>query len=82
MAEYPSKFNDYKRDGQSLASERIGDPRAAQLSSVQEIYGRGQSWRLSQAWLKKGFIDNTLTFKISEWVCQKILMLPSVNFRI
>lgn len=53
-----------KRDGQSLASERIGDPRAAQLSSVQEIYGRGQSWRLSQAWLKKGFIDNTLTFKI------------------
>lgn len=53
-----------KRDGQSLSNERIADPRATQLSSVQEIYGRGQSWRLSQAWIKKGFMDNTLTVKL------------------
>lgn len=53
-----------KRDGQSLSAERISDPRASQFSSVQEIYGRGQSWRLTQAWIKKGFLDKTLQFKI------------------
>lgn len=53
-----------KRDGQSLSAERISDPRAAQFSSVQEIYGRGQSWRLTQAWIKSGFFDNTVQFKI------------------
>lgn len=53
-----------KRDGQSLSAERISDPRAGQFSSVQEIYGRGQSWRLTQAWIKKGFLDKTLHFKI------------------
>ena len=53
-----------KRDGQALSAERISDPRAAQFSNVQEIYGRGQSWRLTQAWIKSGFLDNTLQFKI------------------
>lgn len=53
-----------KRDGQALSAERIPDPRASQFSSAQEIYGRGQSWRLSQAWIKSGFLDNTLQFKI------------------
>ncbi|WP_173912884.1 carbohydrate porin [Acinetobacter sp. Marseille-Q1618] len=53
-----------KRDGQGLSAERISDPRAAQFSNVQEIYGRGQSWRLTQAWIKSGFLENTLQFKI------------------
>ncbi|TCM61186.1 OprB family porin [Acinetobacter calcoaceticus] len=53
-----------KRDGQSLSAERIADPRTGQFSSVQEIYGRGQDWRLTQAWIKTGFLDNTLQFKI------------------
>lgn len=34
-----------ERDGASLATKRTADPRAAQLSTTQEIYGRGQSWR-------------------------------------
>lgn len=53
-----------RRDGQSITLERVQDPRAGQFSSVQEIYGRGQSWRLSQAWIKKGFADNKFQFKI------------------
>ncbi|MBK0063095.1 MULTISPECIES: carbohydrate porin [unclassified Acinetobacter] len=52
-----------KRDGQSLSNDRISDPRDVQFSSTQEIYGRGQSWRLSNAWIKKGFSENRLQIK-------------------
>ncbi|MFU9047780.1 carbohydrate porin [Acinetobacter tibetensis] len=53
-----------KRDGQSLSNDRISDPRASQFSSAQAIYGRGQWWRLTNAWIKKGFLDNNLQFKV------------------
>lgn len=52
-----------KRDGNALTLERIKDPRSSQLGNAQEIYGRGKIWRLSQAWVKKGFIDNTVQVK-------------------
>lgn len=53
-----------KRDGNALTLERIKDPRSSQLGNVQEIYGRGKIWRLSQAWVKKGFVDNTIQAKV------------------
>lgn len=53
-----------KRDGNALTLERIKDPRSSQLGNAQEIYGRGKIWRLSQAWVKKGFVDNTIQAKI------------------
>lgn len=53
-----------KREGRSLTNESIKDPRAAQLGNTQEVFGRGEIWRLTQAWVKKGFADNTLQFKI------------------
>jgi len=52
-----------KRDGNALTLERIKDPRSSQLGNAQEIYGRGKIWRLSQAWVKKGFADNTVQVK-------------------
>lgn len=52
-----------KRDGNALTLERIKDPRSSQLGNAQEIYGRGKIWRLSQAWVKKGFVDNTIQVK-------------------
>ncbi len=52
-----------KRDGNALTLERIKDPRSSQLGNAQEIYGRGKIWRLSQAWVKKGLIDNTVQVK-------------------
>ncbi|EHU2107013.1 carbohydrate porin [Acinetobacter baumannii] len=52
-----------KRDGNALTLERIKDPRSSQLGNAQEIYGRGKIWRLSQAWVKKGFVDNTVQVK-------------------
>ncbi|MEB3865745.1 carbohydrate porin [Acinetobacter sp. IK31] len=53
-----------KRDGNALTLERIKDPRSSQLGNAQEIYGRGKIWRLSQAWVKKGFADNTVQVKV------------------
>lgn len=53
-----------KRDGNSLTLERIKDPRASTLGNTQEIYGRGKIWRLTQAWIKTGFDDNRVQFKI------------------
>lgn len=52
-----------KRTGQSLARERIGDPRAPQISSEQQIWGRGQNWRLTQFWFKKTYLDGALELK-------------------
>ncbi|MGG2098891.1 carbohydrate porin [Acinetobacter haemolyticus] len=53
-----------KRDGNALTLDRIKDPRSSALGNSQEIYGRGKIWRLSQAWIKTGFADNSVQFKI------------------
>ncbi|OAL76229.1 porin [Acinetobacter sp. SFB] len=53
-----------KRDGQELSGERISMPGYKHFSNVQENYGRGQSWRISSAWIKKGFKDNTVQVKV------------------
>lgn len=53
-----------KRDGNALTLESIKDPRSSALGNSQEIYGRGKIWRLTQAWVKTGFADNTIQFKI------------------
>ncbi|WP_017346626.1 carbohydrate porin [Pantoea sp. A4] len=50
------------RDGQNL-SDQLGDRRAGTLSSVQEVYGRGQTWRLTQFWLRKGLFDDVVDVK-------------------
>ncbi|BDH45664.1 porin [Salmonella enterica subsp. enterica serovar Choleraesuis] len=50
------------RDGQNLSDE-IADPRTGMVSSVQEVWGRGQTWRLTQMWLRKGFFDDMLDIK-------------------
>ncbi|MCZ4060722.1 carbohydrate porin [Pantoea sp. LMR881] len=50
------------RDGQNL-SDQVADKRTGMLSSVQEVYGRGQTWRLTQFWLRKGFFDNVVDIK-------------------
>lgn len=50
------------RDGQNV-SDQLADPRTGMLSSTQEVYGRGQTWRLTQFWLRKGFFDDVLDVK-------------------
>lgn len=38
-----------------------------QLSQVQEVYGRGQTWRLTNFWIKKQFFDQKLDVKIGRF---------------
>lgn len=58
------KLSISKRDGQGLSHDRIADPRANQFSNVQEVNGREQVWRLSQAWLQKTSTDKQWAVKI------------------
>ena len=39
------------RDGQNLTN--TSNALAGQMSSVQEVWGRGQTWRLTDLWIKK-----------------------------
>jgi hypothetical protein len=48
------QFTVTERDGRNLTNDRIADPRVGGYSSSQEVYGRGQTWRLTQMWLSKG----------------------------
>ncbi|MCK1784231.1 carbohydrate porin [Pseudomonas sp. TNT11] len=53
-----------ERNGNNLSNERVSDPRAPQLSSVQEVWGRGQTWRLTQMWYRQKFFDSALDLKL------------------
>jgi porin len=50
------------RDGQNL-SDNVADRRTGMISSVQEVYGRGQTWRLTQFWLRKGLFNDVVDLK-------------------
>lgn len=52
-----------ERNGNNLSNERVSDPRAPQLSSVQEVWGRGQTWRLTQMWYRQKFFNSALDLK-------------------
>ncbi|WP_296253719.1 carbohydrate porin [Pseudomonas sp. UBA4194] len=56
-----------ERSGRNISNDRIGDPRAGTLSSSQEVWGRGQTWRLTQMWFKQGYFDNKLNVKIGRF---------------
>lgn len=56
-----------ERSGKNLSSTRIADPRAGQLSSVQEIWGRGQTWRLTQLWYQQAYVDGALDVKLGRF---------------
>lgn len=48
-----------ERDGRSLGA----DAGIAPLMPIQENYGRGQTWRLSELWLSKQFLDERVLVK-------------------
>ncbi|MCO6855654.1 carbohydrate porin, partial [Pseudomonas aeruginosa] len=53
--------------GKNLSNDRIGDPRAGHISSVQEVWGRGQTWRLTQLWLKQQYFAGALDVKFGRF---------------
>jgi porin len=63
LANAEFKFTVTERDGNNLSNDRLADPRTGQLSSVQEVWGRGQTWRLTQLWYRQKFMDGALDLK-------------------
>lgn len=61
------QFTVTERDGRNLTNDRIADPRVGGYSSSQEVYGRGQTWRLTQMWLSKGWLDGALDLKFGRF---------------
>ncbi|SDH40701.1 carbohydrate porin [Pseudomonas panipatensis] len=61
------QFSVTERSGRNLSNDRVSDPRAGQLSSVQEVWGRGQTWRLTQMWYKQQFLDGALDVKFGRF---------------
>ncbi|WP_297840941.1 carbohydrate porin [Pseudomonas sp.] len=53
-----------ERNGNNLSNDRVADPRTGQLSSVQEVWGRGQTWRLTQMWFRQQFLAGALDLKL------------------
>lgn len=49
-----------ERSGQNLSSP----DKLHTLQQVQEVYGRGQTWRLTELWYRTWFLDSALDWKI------------------
>jgi porin len=56
-----------ERSGRNISNDRIGDPRVGTISSSQEVWGRGQTWRLTQMWYKQKFFDGALDIKLGRF---------------
>jgi len=54
-----------ERNGRSLS--QTSDALAGQLSSTQEVWGRGQTWRLTDFWIKKKFLEQKLDIKVGRF---------------
>ncbi|MGV8864437.1 MAG: carbohydrate porin [Pseudomonas sp.] len=56
-----------ERSGRNISNDRISDPRAGMFSSSQEVWGRGQTWRLTQMWIKQKYFDGALDVKVGRF---------------
>lgn len=54
-----------ERNGRSLS--QTSDALDGHLSSSQEVWGRGQTWRLTDFWIKKKFLDQKLDVKVGRF---------------
>ncbi|GAA5004683.1 carbohydrate porin [Acinetobacter puyangensis] len=58
-------INITKRDGNQI--ENKSNALSTHISQVQEVYGRGQTWRLTDMWIKKTFMNNQLDVKLGRF---------------
>lgn len=56
-------FQVTNRNGDNLNDVRLDDPRSTPFSATQEVYGGGSVTRLSELWLSKGWLDDSLDVK-------------------
>ena len=54
-----------ERNGHSLS--QTSNALNGHLSSSQEVWGRGQTWRLTDFWIKKQFLDQKLDIKVGRF---------------
>ncbi|WP_318781381.1 carbohydrate porin [Pseudomonas sp. Marseille-Q5115] len=55
------------RNGDNISNDRINDPRVGGFTSAQEVWGRGQIWRLTQLWYRQTFLDDKLDIKVGRF---------------
>lgn len=58
------QFTLTRRDGNDLTKDRLTDPRTGTISSVQEVHGRGNVFRLSNLWYRQRLFNNALVIKV------------------
>jgi len=56
-----------ERHGDNISNDRINDPRVGGFTSAQEVWGRGQTWRLTQMWIKQKYFDGALDVKFGRF---------------
>ena len=56
-----------ERSGNNISNDRINDPRVGGFTSAQEVWGRGQTWRLTQMWYQQKFLDEKLDIKVGRF---------------
>ncbi|WP_411383927.1 carbohydrate porin [Pseudomonas sp. L7] len=56
-----------ERHGQNISNDRINDPRVGGFTSAQEVWGRGETWRLTQMWIKQKYFDGALDVKVGRF---------------
>ncbi|MDD1978065.1 MULTISPECIES: carbohydrate porin [Pseudomonas] len=56
-----------ERNGNNISNDRINDPRVGGFTSAQEVWGRGQTWRLTQMWIKQKYFDGALDVKFGRF---------------
>ena len=60
-----AQINITERNGRSLS--QTSDALNGHLSATQELWGRGQTWRLTDFWIKKKFLDQKLDIKVGRF---------------
>ncbi|WP_033727654.1 carbohydrate porin [Pseudomonas cremoricolorata] len=56
-----------ERSGRNISNDRINDPRVGGFTSAQEVWGRGQTWRLTQMWVRQKYFDGALDVKVGRF---------------
>jgi porin len=67
------------RDGHNLSNR--SDALAGGLGSVQEVYGRSQTWRLTDFWIKKKFLAQKLDIKVGRFGQAEDFSSADCNFQ-
>ncbi|MCM5703801.1 carbohydrate porin [Larsenimonas salina] len=61
-AEFQMTLTD--RNGRDITRDRLVNPDSGALSSTQEVWGRGQTTRLTQLWYRQTYFDDALDIKL------------------